>query len=215
MIHSLSKLGTFESCAAKYKFQYLDLIPRTFKSAAASRGVDMHKTMEDYTLGNLPELPSYLSHYQGFLDGIKGIPGMEPEAKLAFTVDWEHAAWEDENIWWRGVLDLLVPPQNGTVHVYDWKTGKIYDNHEDQRQIYAIAASIRYPDAHQVSCTHVYLDLHKNRDQTYHRDQLVGYRERWGRRFRAVETATDFPYNPSFSCRWCSFSKINGGPCPF
>jgi hypothetical protein len=215
MIHSLSKLGTFESCAAKYKFQYIDRLPRGAPGPAAARGIDAHKAMEDYILGVVPALPSGMEMYGGFLDGLKRLEGIVPEAKLAFNSDWSKANWDDEGIWWRGVLDLLVPPQGGTAHVYDWKTGKIYDDHEDQRQIYAIATSIEYPDAFEITCSHVYLDLGKNVAVTYHRDQLVGFRERWRRRFTAVEGATEFPYNPQFGCRWCPYSKAVKGPCPF
>lgn len=214
MIHSLSKLSTFEKCAAKYKYQYVDKLPRT-TGYAAGRGIDLHKAVEDYINDVLPALPDTVDFYTGFLDGIKRIPGVVPEAKLALRADWTATSWEADDVWWRGVLDLLIPPRDGTVHVYDWKTGKIYDDHEDQRQIYAIAAAALYPEATQVCCSHVYLDLKENRARTYHRDQLHGFRERWGNRFYALEKAVDFPHNPSYSCRWCSFSKAQGGPCPF
>lgn len=214
MIHSLSKLGTFESCAAKYKFQYVDKFPRS-TSASASRGVDTHAMVEQYLNSVLPDLPHDLSFYKGFLDGLKTLPEIFPEKKIALTREWKPTEWEGNETWYRGILDLLIPPTNGTIHIYDWKTGKIYDDHEEQRQIYALAAIALYPDAAEVSCTHVYLDLNDRRGRTYHRDQLEGYRERWKRRFLAVESATEFPYNPQFACRWCSFTKSNGGPCPF
>lgn len=215
MIHSLSKVGTFESCAAKYKFQYIARIPRGPPGAAASRGIDAHKSFEDFILDVVPDLPESMSHYTGWLSGLKSLEGIIPEAKLAFNVAWEDRPWEAEDLWWRGVLDLLVPPQDGTAQVYDWKTGKIYDDHEDQREIYGIATSIRYPDAFQVTCTHVYLDLGKHVAVTYHKDQLLGLREKWRRRFTALEKAVEFPYNPTYSCRWCTYRKETGGPCPF
>lgn len=214
MIHSLSKLGTFEQCGAKYKYQYIDRLPRP-TNASAQRGVDTHAMVELFVKGELDELPAHLDFYSGFLRGLRSIAGVEPEAKLALSETWECRDWDAPEIWWRGVLDLLIPPQSGTVHVYDWKTGKIYDDHEDQRQIYALAAIAKYPDAHEVKATHVYLDLQKNVTQTYHRDQMQALRDTWTRRFKALELASEFPHNPQFKCRWCPFSKVNGGPCPF
>lgn len=214
MIHSLSKLGTFEQCAAKYKFKYIDNLP-TPPSTSAGRGIDTHSMIELYLKTGEVMLNPPLDFYQGWLDGLRKVEGASPEAKLALDVDWNPCDWNSEVVWWRGVLDLLIPPQGQKVHVYDWKTGKIYDDHEDQREIYGVAALSHYPEATEVTCTHVYVDLHKSVTKTYHRDHLDLLKTRWGRRFRAVETATEFPYNPQFKCRWCPFSKESGGPCPF
>lgn len=215
MIHSLSKLGTFEKCGAKYRFQYVDRLPGGEKSASASRGIDYHEMMEHYILGRLTKLEPPLDFYQNWLDGLKAIPGAVPEAKLAMSVDWSSRDWDADDIWWRGVLDLLVPPRAGTASVYDWKTGKIYDDHEQQREIYSLATFALYPEAREVDCYHVYVDLQKTVKQSFHRDLTPDLQNRWGRRFRALETAVEFPYNPQYSCRWCQYSKAQGGPCPF
>jgi hypothetical protein len=215
MIHSLSKLGTFEKCAAQYDYRYNKRLPST-KGPAAQRGIDNHALIERYIKGDSDELGEY-TFYKSWLDSLRVGTKCIPEAKLALASDWSARDWEADDIWWRGVLDLLIPPMSPgvTAYVYDWKTGKIYPDHEDQREIYAIGAFCHYPDAIQVSCTHVYIDIKQQVKQDFHRDQLPAMQERWKRRFLALEGATEFPHNPQFSCRWCSYSRANGGPCPF
>jgi hypothetical protein len=113
------------------------------------------------------------------------------------------------------VLDLLVPPQDGVVYVYDWKTGRIYDDHSDQRELYALQAFAKYPEAKKVQAEHVYLDSNERRAMLYHRFEIDAIQKRWDLRFKKLEEATEFPYNPQPGCQWCPYSQAKGGPCPF
>ena len=214
MIHSLSKYGTFKKCAAQYKFRYVDKLP-TQQSATASRGTDLHATIEAYLCGQPITLSAPLDFYQSWLDDLRRIEGLRPEAKLAVTRDWKACDFDSPDAWVRSVLDLLIPPRSGKIPVYDWKSGKIYDDHEDQKELYSLLALLNLEGAYEAEAIHVYVDLGKTTATTYHRDQIPALQEKWTRRFNAVESAVDFPYNPQYACRWCSFSKSNGGPCPF
>jgi hypothetical protein len=214
LIHSLSKLGTFETCAAKYKFRYIDKIV-TEQSRSAHRGSETHTAIEEFILGKTIRLPEHLLYYHDFFEMLKRHEGVRPEAKLAMREDWTACAWDDPAVWWRGALDLLIPPINGIVHLYDWKTGKIYDDHEDQRQIYAIGAFAEYPDAEEVKVNHVYTDLGDRRENVYKKNALTTLQARWMSKFKKLEAATEFPYNPQFACRWCPYQKDKGGPCLF
>jgi hypothetical protein len=212
VIHSLSRLGTFEKCAKKYEFKYVKKLPEQ-RGPSANRGIEQHAIIEAYLDGKLPELPADLSFYQSFLEGLRSRP-IQSEAKLAVNEYWEAVEWDDQNVYIRSVLDLLIPLDQ-QVHIYDWKTGKIYDDHDDQKELYTLIAAAHYPDSSDFLATHVYLDLGQNRYKKYSREELQPMRERWMARFEKQEKATEFPYNPQYSCRWCSFSKKNGGPCLF
>jgi hypothetical protein len=217
MAHSLSKLGTFEQCAAKYKFRYLDKLPQGAKSAAASRGIDLHETIDAFLQRRIDgPLQSPLDFYQGFLGGLREIPGILPEYKFAVDRTWTGlTVWEGDSVYVRAVFDLLTPPISDQVEVYDWKSGKIYENHRDQRELYSVLAVAKYPEAKRVRATSVYVDSGQQRGEVYELADLAGARSRWENRLARLESATEFPFNPQFSCRWCPYSKAQGGPCLF
>lgn len=211
---SLSSLGCYEKCAARYKYRYIDgLIDAP--GAAASRGTLIHSTVEAFIRGLSIELPANLALYRGFFDGIKRVDGdVLPEHKLALNEQWEPTDFSADNVWWRGVLDLLIVEPN-RLTLYDWKTGKIYDDHDDQKEIYSLATLLHHPKLYEVRAIHVYLDLGKNREKTIHRDHVPALQDKFLRRVNRMQTDTDFIPNPSFMCRYCSFSAAKGGPCRF
>lgn len=213
---SLSRLGTYEKCAAKYKYSYVDKMPRGPTGAAAQRGLDKHALLEQFVKGEIENLPNDLAMYQNFIKGMKEAHAHElfPEQKLAMNEKWEDVDYDSPNVWWRGILDLLVAHPKGAV-VYDWKTGKIYDDHAQQRELYSLALFARYPKLQEVRAVHVYLDQGQNREQTYHRSQSKQLQDGWVRRVERMMTEKEFIPNPTYLCRYCNFSRFNGGPCRF
>jgi len=210
---SLSSLGTYEQCAAKYRYKYIDGLQEQ-RSESASRGVSSHAVVEGYLKGDLTALTPELSFYQGFFNQIRSLENY-PEIKLGVDRQWNPIPWESPEIWWKGVLDLLVFPTKEMAIIYDWKTGKIYPDHDEQKAIYSLGVFSTYPAVREVRALHVYLDLGQNRHKTYHRDQVRMLREPWQNRVQKLERDTQFIPNPSFRCTRCSFSQAKGGPCRF
>lgn len=209
---SLSRLGTFEKCQAQYKYRYIDQIP-TPKSTSAQRGIDTHKIVEDFLLGNVPSLPDELSFYSQFLTSLKNA-GVHAEIKLGVDRSWSPVSWDNEAVWGRAVLDALHI--NGSVaNVYDWKTGKPYPEHDDQKELYAAFVFSNYPEVQRVNSFHTYLDSRKTIPKVFDRPDLTGIVERWTDRVRRMEEAQMFIPNPTFSCTYCPFSRAKGGPCRF
>jgi hypothetical protein len=155
--------------------------------------------------------------YETFLRGLRDSDSIvEPEVVLALNDKWEPVHPTDTDRWWKGVLDLLlrrVGSSTGTM--FDWKTGKIYDDHHEENELYCVATLAHFPDLQEVCGTYVYLDLGKNRPLTVHRDQMPGVQEKWNNRVRQMEACTDFIPNPTYRCNYCSFSSKKGGPCRF
>lgn len=213
---SLSKLGTYEKCAFQYKERYINKVPSP-PSPAAQRGLDMHKVMELYVKGELDELLPKLEFYKPFLDGLRNDPEctLFPEYQVAMTDEWKPTPWDaPEGVWWKGVLDLLVKHPRRLAW-YDWKTGKIYADHEDQKQIYTIAALEHYPEYDEVDAYHVYLDSGEQTLKTFHRDQLGSMKVSFKSRVEHMQRDTEFIPNPGFHCRYCPYSKSKGGNCRF
>lgn len=209
---SLSSLGTYEKCPASYKYRYLDQVPTT-KSTAAARGITNHGIVEGYLKGELSVLSPELSFYQGFFNDLKKHENY-PELKLSLKRDWTPCLWDDPEVWWKGVLDLLVLKDEEAI-VFDWKTGKIYPDHDDQKTLYSLAVFAAYPAVRSVRAVHVYLDLGKNRERTFHRHEVHMLRDLWLPRVRRLEGDTQFIPDPSFRCTRCPFSRSQGGPCKF
>lgn len=214
MSWSLSRLQCYEKCAAQYKFRYVELLPVGLPGPAAARGTLAHAAMENYIKGELKQLPDEISFYQQFLDNIIAHSDCElvPELKLAVDKEWKPADF-DGDYWWRGVLDLFLKhPQ--IVIVYDWKTGKVYDDHQDQREIYSLGI-FSHHDVDEVRAVHVYLDHKLNRETIYHRNMVPELREKWTGRVEKMLNDTDLIPSPGFYCRYCNFSRAKGGPCRF
>jgi hypothetical protein len=176
--------------------------------------VDLHKVVEDCILGSDAPLPDTISHYQTWLQQLRGADAF-PEHKVAINSRWESTSWDSPDVFLRGVLDLKHTADPATINVYDWKSGKIYDDHEDQRRLYSAFTFAEHPDAYQVRASHVYLDLGKVVSVDYHRDQMGAIRDNWDRRAAIVLGDTDYIPSPGYHCRWCSYSKANGGLCRF
>lgn len=210
---SLSSLGTHEQCGLKYKFKYIDRVPEKRTSLAASRGIDMHKEIEEFLLGQRTSLTGALSFYNVFLEGLKKYP-IFTEHKITVTKEWKPTTWDAEDAWHRSVLDLkLVAPK--FIAVYDWKSGKMYPEHMDQKELYAIDVLSEHPEMETIKATHVYLDLNKHTERTYFREELIHYRERWERKVANMHADVALIANPSWRCRSCGYSKNNGGTCQF
>jgi hypothetical protein len=197
----------------KYKLRYIDKLPDT-RSAAANRGLDKHKSIEQFLKKEIDTLPIELNFYTQFLTGLRSYENY-PEHKVALTVDWEPCAWDSEIAWYRGVYDLklLQTPEEATV--YDWKTGKIYEDHNDQKSLYSVAVFAEQPALRSVRAIHVYLDLNQSREKLFHAGEVRQLREQWASRAKKLEEDKEFIPNPGFHCRWCSYSKAKGGPCRF
>jgi hypothetical protein len=214
MSWSLSSLSTYEKCALQYKFKYIDRIERPFSSPAATRGLELHGAIEDFLTGKATELPHEINFYTQYLTGLKS-QDIYPEHVICLDRQWIPVRPESPERWYKGILDLKVKTGETEATVIDWKTGKIYDSHDDQKSIYSLAVFAEQPSVQRVRAIHVYLDLGKNREKTYDRSQMHELRTSWDSRVLKMEEAKEYIANPSFMCRYCAFSRGNGGPCKF
>ncbi len=218
---SLSKYGTFTKCPASFKYAYIDRLPKP-PSDSAARGIAIHQDLELF-IKEGKSLPSSLSQYEGWLKALMG-QDHHAEWQVALAEGWGAAKWE-ENPWFKGVLDLKViaGPQGW---VFDWKTGKIYPDHDDQKELYTIATFAHHPELRQVKAIHVYVDLGKNTEKTYSRDEMDFLIRKWDVKISPMMQAmkrydadpndtTNFSPQPNYGCRLCAFSKAANGPCRF
>jgi PD-(D/E)XK nuclease superfamily len=216
---SLSKLGTFTKCRRRFLYSYIQHLKGTEQPRGArERGVDQHAHIERYFTDSTP-LPADLASYTPWFDMLRGLEH-HAEMQLAMLAGWVPCAWEDPAAWWKGVLDLLVL-HGRTAWVFDWKTGKVYPDHVDQKELYAIATFKAYEDIEEIEAWHLYLDLGKKTKEIYTRDQLPTLIAKWNvklapyvqalERYVPGEAETFFVTNPSYLCDYCPYSR---NPCP-
>lgn len=211
---SLTKLKTFEQCGAKYDYRYNQKLPDV-STPAAQRGSDIHKTLEGFIRGTVPTLTGPLEFYHGFLSALKAAPvPLQTEYRIALRRDWSSCPTGEEP-WYVGYIDLFRTVEV-SAHLWDWKTGKHYPDHLEDMEVYALASLSAHPEVEVVTVTYTYVDKGQNRERIFSRQfEYDGLKEKWAARVEKMEKATQFIPNPQFLCRYCPYSRGNGGPCQF
>lgn len=219
---SLSKLGTFTKCRRRFLYSYIQNLkgtPQPF--GAKDRGVALHKVIEDYFNGERDGvLPPEILKYKAWFDMLRTHEFYQ-ENKLAMLEGWLPCSWDDTAVWWKGVLDLKVLSGNGA-WVFDWKTGKVYPDHIDQKELYAIATFVAHPEVEYLEAWHVYLDFDgKDTKKIYDRKDLSWLIPKWNakltpymqalERYVPEEAEMMFVTNPTYLCDYCPYQK---NPCP-
>jgi hypothetical protein len=216
MILSYSKYTTWDKCPRKFKYRYIDKLEEP-KGGAMSRGTEIHNSVEDFLLGKADMLhPDIHSYYGQFFTALRDA-GALTEEKIAVDRNWRAIDWDSTEAYVRSVLDIRMPMRDdGEVQVFELKTGKIYPEHYDQRELYAVKVKAMLPDAKMIKVTGIYLDLKQNSPTYLHPEYYQDLKiELWDNKFRTILRDETFIPNPSYGCRYCHFRKDNGGPCEY
>ena len=212
---SYSKYSCWDKCPRKFKYRYIDKLDEP-KGTAMSRGTEIHESVEAYLLGKTDQLhPDIHSYYGQFMFGLRNA-GAIPEVQVAVNRDWKPVPWDAEDAYIRSVIDAHLPPKDGVVQVFEWKTGKVYPEHRDQLELYAVKIKVLYPETKQVNVMGVYFDLKKNSvaytHPYYYQEIKI---ELWDNKMRKILRDEEFIPNPSYGCKFCHFRRDNNGPCEF
>jgi RecB family exonuclease len=216
---SYSGLGTYDECPRKFKRKYIDKEevkqPPTPETAPKLfRGTRVHKEIELFLKGEAECFGKECESFKNLIHELKEI-GAQAEVEFCLSNDWEIQDFDAEEGLLRGVIDVVdVRDGEKEGRCYDWKTGKIYDSHSDQRALYALALFIKYPELESIVSTSVYLDQKKQVSTTYSRANLTAYKWVWERRVNKTRPPQMYPMRPSWKCKFCDYSKLKGGKCP-
>lgn len=214
---SYSAISTHDECGASYMFSYIMKVPDPAGDAAA-RGTRLHTSGEMFLKGVLPvdKLPVDYWKVKEMMLQYKKVKAKSEET---WCVDksWNMCDESDPNILIKAVIDVhwFVAKQK-ELNVRDLKTGRIYQSHVDQLQLYGTLGMIRYPKAKMVDVAGTYIDQGKLDHQAqYPRKMLPMLIKRWDEKANAVLTDVKFDPKPSEdNCKWCTFNaKRKGGPC--
>jgi hypothetical protein len=149
--------------------------------------------------------------------GLRQEKDVRPEWKWGITWEFKPCDYDAPECMLHGYIDCLVVPEPGeNLGLYEWKTGKKYpDQHRDQGLKYSIALMCHFPDHPGVDSMITYFDQTDYDKIWYPQTMMFEYKPALRREIGNVADATRFPTMPSFKCKWCQFSRDNGGPCKF
>jgi len=178
-------------------------------------GNEVHKAAEEY-IGKGKKLPEKFSMFQPTLDRLNQIPGDKLcEYKLGLTKDLEPCGFFDQNVWWRGVVDLLILDKaKKSATVIDYKTGKS-SQYADTRQLSLLSVAIfkHFPDVEKVKAGLVFLVSKELLKEDYKQQSIDDMFEEWSTIIKRMTAAYDsnvFNAVPNFACR--SFCPVQSCP---
>lgn len=215
---SYSRMSLYKKCPASYEWQYVLGNKQPFvPGSAASRGLDIHQSIENWYTdqGNLSEeIPHKmaLKLNETYLDIIAEKCTVHPEYEFAVNKDWEPCGFEDEEAVIRGYIDNLFLYED-KVLIHEYKTGREYPEHEEQKLLYGIIALTLWHQYSEVLIEGIYLDLKKVVPTRVNRTFLKKMQDVWKRDIAKLDVPI-YPARPGIHCRWCPKSSKNAeGPC--
>lgn len=211
---SYSSANTFEKCPKQYFHLY---VAKDVKSDNNSPhlvyGNEVHKACELYVRNGDP-LPEQFQVFQPTLDKLMQISGTKYcEYKLGLTRELEPCGFFDNNVWWRGVVDLLIiDEEKGLATLVDYKTGKSSE-YADTKQLSLLSVAIfkHFPQIERIKAGLVFLVAKDLVRAEYEVDKVDALYGEWSSIIRRMDIAHDtnvFNPSPNFSCRkHCPVSK--------
>lgn len=219
---SYSRYAIHQQCPFKLKCKAIDRLPDP-SSYTAQRGLIAHAKAESFVNGNIRGMPKELAKLRNEFRNVKKLRAKntitvltEFDSAVALNKNkWVKSKGDDwNNVWCRGLIDLLIL-EKCTATDIDYKTGKQYDTHEDQGELYAIQTMVHHPNINIVDVEFWYLDLGEVDGWAYNRKDLKKLQKKWEKKVKPMLTDTKFKPTPGWYCKWCNYSSDKNGPCKF
>ena len=206
---SLSQYGLYQKCLSAYKFRHVERLPDP-AGPAASRGTAIHAQLEGYL--KTGSWDTQIPEFTLKKAEVMWAKNYKPEVKLAFNDKWEPVDWQDSTAWVRAVIDSMAFLGNA-VYMGEWKTGKVYENHADQRHLYMTMALAHHTESEVAHIETIYVDQDHAQADEMPREKLEESKVMWLERVGPMLRDTFYSPRPGQHCRWCNYSKLKGGPC--
>ena len=167
-------------------------------------GTLFHEAAENFVKDDTP-IPEKFKYAEAALTSLKNKPGKKLcEYKLGLTEDLEPCGFFDENVWFRGIADLIIL-DGDTAWVVDYKTGKSarYAD-KGQLELMALATFKHFPEIKKVKAGLLFVIAKTLVKDSYEDTVAPILWKKWlsdyARMEKALETNTWNP-RPSGLCR--------------
>lgn len=194
----------FETCPKQY-YHVTVLKEHPFRETEATRyGTEFHKAAEDFMRDGTP-LPERFGFAQGMLDALAAKPGdRHCELKMGLTEDLKPCGFFDDDVWFRGIVDLLII-DGDKAWVVDYKTGKSAKYADTgQLQLMALSVFAHFPQVKRVKAGLVFVIADKLVPADYNAADHDTLWAPWIKKYAALESAHEnnvWNPRPSGLCR--------------
>lgn len=188
---SFSSIKLFEQCPRKYYHLRVAKDVVEPETEAMMYGTVFHEAAEFYIKENAP-LPPQFHFAKSALDSLKNLPGEKLcEFEMGLTADLEPCKFDDPNVWWRGIADLLiVDHENKVARILDYKTGKSAKYADTgQLELMALALFKFFPDIQKVKAGLLFVVANAFPKANYSADQAGVMWEKWLTKYAKMESA--------------------------
>jgi hypothetical protein len=220
MALSYSRLKMYKDCPHKYKLAYID--GNKFQSSIWARsGKKLHAEIAKRAEkiieagGGVVEFPGsedeVLQLFTFLLPDRVVKYGIEVE--LAVDKNWELCDFNSPEAMFRGILDMYVLDDNGTLEIIDHKTGYRKLSQDDfendlQLKLYALMLAQQYPQARAFLLTRYYVRLNIMQDMSAEADDLQEFKAEIEGLAKRIESDKEYKPIVSPDCVNCMAKHI-------
>lgn len=201
---SYSSISTFQQCPRKY---YRLRVVKDIKEPEAEHliyGTEVHKAAEEY-MRDGTEIPAKFAFIKPQLDILRTIEGERLcEHKMALNRELDACDYFAEDVWWRGIADLIVL-SGKTAYLVDYKTGKSAQ-YADTKQLELLSLAIfrHFPEVEYITAGLLFVVSKEFVEAEYSQEvQQEGW-AKWLGETQLLESCYEadiWNAKPNFTCR--------------
>lgn len=203
---SFSGIKSFDQCPKK--FYHLKVIKdyKEPQTEATLYGTEFHTAAEEY-IRDGKELPKYFEFAKPVLDSLNKMDGEKYcEYEMGLTENLEPCGFKDENVWWRGIVDLaIINHETGEARIIDYKTGKSARYADTgQLELMALATFKHFPQVTKVRAGLIFVVCNEFIKASYTIEDAPKLWEKWLTEYNKLKSAYEndvWNPRPSGLCR--------------
>jgi len=209
---SYSGMSLYKKCPKAWADNYINGNKQP-SGRAAQRGNRIHDQLEQFMLGSTA-FPTTKT-LEWWADYMNALAEYEvfPEEMVAVDSDWLPIGYDDPSANLRGKIDLRYSDKE-TLHIKDWKTGRIYPKHEQQGETYLALSEDVAKHHDRIVVEMVYIDQQEIRTWEYTPADIAPIKEGLIEIIDIIRSDEKHEATPSMdACQWCNLGWRKGGPC--
>ena len=189
---SYSKLKKFENCPKQY---YHTVITKeyieSFESDAMLYGTEFH-TAAEYYMRDGTKMPAKFDQFVGMMEALAEKEGVRYcELKMGITEDLAPCDFFGSDVWWRGIVDLLIV-DGAEAYIVDYKTGASTKYADvGQLELMSMAVFKQFPGIKLIRAGLLYVVTEDLIRETYTIDDAPGLWLKWLKRFNRMVAAEE------------------------
>ena len=201
---SYSRIKSFEQCPKQFYHLKIAKDYVEEESSAMLYGTELHSVAEEYIRSD-KNIPNKFDFMKPVLDSLKKKEGMKYcEIKMGLTKDLKPCKFSAEEVWWRGIADLVIV-NNKKAWVVDYKSGKSAKYADKgQLELMALAVFSYLPEVETINAGLLFVVCKQLIKQVYTRSGSTKLWDKWISNYKKMENAYNkdvWNARPSGLCR--------------